>query len=106
MAKTENKRVSGISTASIAVFEGVFFGTLGLIVAILRALENTFQYAESSQSLLKGLTFGIASGVVLIVLLPIIWFAIGALVGAIHGVIYNYVSTQMGGITVRLTDDK
>lgn len=106
MAKIENKRISGVSTASVAVFEGVFFGTVGFFVAILRTLENTFAYAEASQNLLKGLTFGLASGVVLIVLLPIIWFAIGALLGAIHGTIYNYVSAQMGGIGIKLTDDK
>lgn len=106
MAKVDNKRVAGVSTASVAVFEGVFFGTIGLIVAILRALENTFEYTESSLNLLKGMAFGLGTGVVMVVLLPIIYFALGAVVGAVHGVIYNYVASQMGGITIRLTNDK
>ncbi len=106
MAKSGMKRVTDISIASIAVFEGILFGTLGLVIAVLKQLDGTFEYAQSSQNLLNGLTFGLTGALVVIVLLPIIWFVLGALLGAIHGCIYNYVAKQTGGISITLKDNK
>lgn len=106
MAKVESKRLSGVSTISVAVFEGLFMGILGLVVAVLLALENTFAYTEQSKNMLEGLSLGLGTGIFLIIVLPIMWFVIGAVIGAIHGWLYNYIATQMGGIGIKLTNDK
>ncbi len=106
MANKTNKRVLGIKSSTLAVFEGTFLGIIGLGIAILHSLRTTVEIAESTQSVLSGLAFGLATGVVSIIVLPLIYFGIGWIFGLMHGFIFNVVAETSGGLVIRLEDDK
>lgn len=105
MAKGKfNKRVAGVDSATLATFQGVFGGIVGLGVAILHSLNATVDYAAQTESLLAGMAFGLAVGVVSIIVLPLIYFAFGWITGYLQGFVFNVVAGQSGGIVLRLED--
>ena len=106
MAKKGNKRVVGIKSSTLAVFEGTFMGILGLGVAILHSLRATVDVASETQSVLGGLAFGLATGIVSIIVLPLVYFGIGWVFGYLHGFIFNVVAETSGGLVLRLEDEK
>lgn len=105
MAKT-NKKVVGIKSSTLAMFEGTFLGIIGLGVAVLHSLRTTIDIANESQSVLSGLAFGLATGIVSIIVLPFIYFGIGWIFGYVHGFIFNVIAETSGGLMIRLEDDK
>ncbi len=106
MAKKGNKKVVGIKSSTLAVFEGTFMGILGLGVAILHSLRATVDVANETQSVLGGLAFGLATGIVSIIVLPLVYFGIGWVFGYLHGFIFNVVAETSGGLVLRLEDEK
>ncbi len=106
MAKKNNTRVVGIKTSTLATFEGTFFGIIGLGVAIMHSLRTTVEVAESTQSVISGMAFGLATGIVSIIVLPLIYFAIGWVFGALHGFVFNVVAESSGGLVLRVEDEK
>lgn len=107
MAKSNmNKRVVGVKASSVALFEGTFFGAIGLGVAIIHSLRATVDIADATQSVLSGMAFGLATGVVSILVLPFLYFGLGWLIGYLHGVVFNLIAESSGGISLRLEDDK
>jgi hypothetical protein len=106
MAKKSNTRVVGIKSSTLATFVGSFWGIMGLGVAILHSLRTTIDVAESTQSVIGGLAFGLATGVVSIIVLPLIYFGIGWVFGYLWGFIFNVVAETSGGLVVRLEDEK
>lgn len=104
--KEYNKNIAGINPISIALFEGVFAAALGFGVAILHSISNTVGIAESTGSVLAGLSFGLATGALAIIVLPFVYFTIGWIIGLIHGLILNWVLGGSGGINITLTDIK
>lgn len=106
MAKKSNTRVVGIKSSTLATFVGSFWGIMGLGVAILHSLRTTIDVAESTQSVIGGLAFGLATGVVSIIVLPLIYFGIGWVFGYLWGFIFNVVAETSGGLVLRLEDEK
>lgn len=106
MAKSTNQRVTGIKTSTLAMFEGTFAAVLGLGVAILHSLRNTVEMADATDSVLTGLTFGVATGIVAILVVPLLYFAIGWVIGAIHGFVFNVIAETSGGLVFRATEEK
>ncbi len=106
MAKKTNKKVVGIKSSTLALFEGTFAGIVGLGVAILHSLNTTVDVANETQSVLSGMAFGLATGIVAVLVLPLIYFGIGWVFGYIHGFIFNVVAETSGGLLIRLEDDK
>ena len=106
MAKKTNKKVVGIKSSTLAMFEGTFMGILGFGVAILHSLRTTVDVAGETQSVFSGLAFGLATGIVSIVVLPLVYFGIGWVIGYLHGFIFNVVAETSGGLLIRLDDDK
>jgi hypothetical protein len=101
-----NKIITGINPISVALFEGVFASALGLGVAVLYSISNTVGIAESTGSVLAGLSFGLATGALAIIVLPLVYFAIGWFIGLLHGLILNWVLGGSGGINIQLSDVK
>ncbi len=101
-----NKRVVSVKPTSIAMLEAIFAGVIGLTVAILFSLRASIQIADSTQSVLAGLTFGIAGGAITIIVVPLIYFGLGWLIGLLHGVILNFLIETSGGIEVNIQDKK
>ena len=64
------------------------------------------QWAESTESVLRGLALGLAGGFIAIVCVPLIYFAIGWVLGALYGVILNAVLETSGGLVVKVANDK
>lgn len=106
MAKKSNTRVVGVKSATLATFVGSFWGILGLGVAIMHSLRTTVDIAESTQSVLSGLAFGLATGIVSIIVLPLIYFGIGWVSGYLWGFVFNVVSETSGGLVIRIEDEK
>jgi hypothetical protein len=107
MATTNyNKRVVNVKPTSIAMVEGVFAAVIGLTVAILFSLRTSVQIADSTQSVLAGLTFGIAGGALAILVVPLVYFGLGWLVGLLHGFVLNVLIETAGGVELKITDNK
>lgn len=98
MAKTIT--VTGVKASTIALFEGTFALAVGLVVAIMYSLGSTIGVAQSTNSVLLGLSFGLATGVISLIVVPIVYFAIGWLVGYVNGWLFNVVISASGGIDV------
>lgn len=105
MAKSNNKRLTQIKATSLANFQGTSAAILGLGVAVLRSMESTTRVAESTNSVLTGLAFGLAAGIVSIIVLPLIYFAIGWVLGVVQGWIYNVVLGASGGLVIKVEDE-
>lgn len=105
MVKSSKTTVVGVKASSIAMFEGTLAGIIGLGVAIIYSLGRTFELAASTNSVLSGLAFGLATGIVSIVVLPLVYFGVGWLFGYLHGWIFNTVVASSGGIEIH-TEDK
>lgn len=101
-----NKRVVNVKPTSIAMLEGVFGAVVGLTVAILFSLRTSVQIAENTESVLAGLTFGVAGGAVAILVVPLIYFGLGWLIGLLHGYILNLLIETSGGIELNVKDKK
>lgn len=105
MAKVQAKRVVRIKATSLAAFQGVFWAVLGLGVAILRSLEASVDVANSTDSLLNGMVFGLAAGALSIVVVPLVYFGLGWVVGFVQGWIFNVVLGASGGLSFDLEDE-
>lgn len=105
MAKIKSKRIVRLQATSIAMFQGVFAAVIGLGVAILHSLRATVDMANSTESVIAGLTFGLATGVVSIIIVPLLYFALGWLIGLVQGWVYNVVLGASGGIVLGLKDE-
>lgn len=104
MAKSSFKKITAVKAESIAMYEGTFAAVLGLFVAVLHSLNTTVQIADSTNSTLAGLSFGLATGIVSLVVVPLVYFGLGWLVGYAHGIIFNAVARTSGGIVVQIED--
>lgn len=104
MAKPSNLKIVGVKADTLAIFEGVLAGVIGLGVAIIHSLSATVHVAKETDSVLHGLAFGMAAGIVSVLLLPLIYFAFGWVVGYLHGWIFNMVAGASGGIVLKTED--
>jgi hypothetical protein len=105
MARQQNKRLVGLRATSFAAFTGTFAAVIGLGVAILHSLESTVDIANSTDSVLTGMSFGLAVGIVSIIVLPLIYFAFGWIIGLVQGWVYNILLGASGGVSVKLEDE-
>lgn len=101
-----NKRIVSIKPSSIAMLQGVFWSVIGLGIAILRSLNTTVEIANSTDSVLAGLTLGIAAGAVSIIVVPMVYFGIGWVLGIVQGYVLNYLIVTSGGIDMVIEDKK
>jgi len=106
MAVKTNSRIIGVKTSTLALYEGVFAGVIGLAVALFWSLSTSFQYGVATSSVLKGLAFGLTAGFISIIVVPIVYFAFGWIVGLVHGFIFNVISETSGGIVLRIENIK
>lgn len=104
MAKVSDKRLTRISPTSFANLQGTFFAIIGLGVAILHSIQATVDVADSTESVLRGMAFGLATGVVTVLVLPLLYFAIGWVFGVIQGWVYNVILGAAGGLEISLED--
>lgn len=106
MAVKHNKRVLGVKSSTLAMFEGTFAAIAGLAVAIMHSLNTSVDIAAETQSVLRGLTFGLATGIVSLIVVPLVYFAVGWVVGYLHGFVFNVVAENSGGVVLSLDDEK
>lgn len=105
MAKSQAKRVVRIKPTSWAAFQGTFWSIVGLGVAILHSINSVAQVADSTDSVLRGMAFGLATGVVSIIVVPFIYFGIGWVIGVVQGWVFNVVLGASGGLSFELEDE-
>ena len=99
MAKTSMKIV-GIKPSTVAMYQGVFMSVIGFAVAVMHTMTKTFALTAATDSVLKGMSFGLAIGIVSIVVVPLVYFGIGWLLGYLNGWIINAVMSSSGGIEI------
>lgn len=92
--------VVGVKASTVALFEATLASAIGLFVAILFALRTTISLTNETNSVLAGMSFGLAAGVVSIIVLPLVYFAIGWIIGYLHGWIFNVIVGETHGITL------
>jgi len=102
VAKATSKKltVTGIKATTIGALQGTLFALIGLVTAITFALSSFVDFVDSTDSLLRGLTFGLANGILAIFVVPLVYFAIGWVIGALQGVVLNALVNLSGGVTV------
>lgn len=105
MAKTLTRRVTRIHPGTLATFQGTFASLVGLAVAVLFSLETTIKTAQATQSVLRGMAFGLAAGVISLIVLPFIYFAFGWVLGLVQAWVYNAVLGAAGGLVFDLTEE-
>ena len=105
MSKIQNKRVVSVSATSVAMFQGAFAAVLGLGVAILHSLRASIDLANSTESVIAGIAFGLATGIISLIVVPLVYFALGWLVGFVQGLVYNAILGASGGILLGLKDE-
>ena len=98
--KTSGLRIVGVKPTTVGMLQGTTFFLVGLMVAITHTVSSTVQWAESTESVLRGLGLGLAGGFIAIVCVPLIYFAIGWVLGSLQGVIINALVSISGGIVV------
>lgn len=94
-------RVVGIKPSSVAMLQGTLSMLFGLVAAILFSISSTVHWAQETDSVLRGLTFGIASGFIAIIAVPIVYFAIGWVLGWIQGFLLNALVSMSGGLVLK-----
>lgn len=105
MAKTSEKRLTKIKATSYANLQGTFASIIGLGVAIMHSIDSVTRVAEATDSVLRGMAFGLAAGIVSIIVLPIIYFAIFWVFGIVQAWIYNVVLGAAGGLEITVEDN-
>ena len=98
--KTSGLRIVGVKPTTVGMLQGTTFFLVGLMVAITHTVSSTVQWAESTESVLRGLALGLAGEFIAIVCVPLIYFAIGWVLGSLQGVIINALVSISGGIVV------
>lgn len=98
-------RVTGVKPSTIAMVQGTFALLVGLVAAILFSVSATVHWAQETESVLRGLTFGMASGFIAIIGVPIVYFAIGWLLGWMQGFVINAVIGMSGGILLKTENE-
>ena len=98
--KTSGLRIVGVKPTTVGMLQGTTFFLVGLMVAITHTIGSTVRWAESTESVLRGLALGLAGGFIAIVCVPIIYFAIGWVLGSLQGIIINAIVGISGGIVV------
>jgi hypothetical protein len=103
MEQHREVRINNIKATSLAMFEGAFAALIGFAVAVAAWIGLTAHYTAATDSLLKGMLFGLAPGLLAVIVDTLIYFAAGWIVGLVHGWLFNMVSGMMRGIVVGTT---
>lgn len=94
-------RVVGIKPSTVGMLQGTLAMLFGLVAAILFSIGNTVHWTQETDSVLRGLTFGLASGFIAIIGVPIVYFAVGWVMGWIQGLLINALISMSGGIVLK-----
>ncbi|NCU29089.1 hypothetical protein EOM60_00560 [Candidatus Saccharibacteria bacterium] len=104
--KTTNLRVIGIKASTVGAIQGTLFAVVGLSSAIVFTISEMIHLTDATDSLLRGLTFGMARGAMAIIFVPLVYFAIGALIGLIQGIFLNALVRVSGGLVLKTVTEK
>ena len=104
--KATNLRVIGIKASTVGAIQGTLFAVVGLSSAIMFTISEMIHLTSATDSLLRGMTFGIARGAMAIIFVPLVYFAIGALIGLIQGIFLNALVSLSGGLVLKTVSDK
>lgn len=100
MERNREVRITSVKPTTLAMFEGLFAAVIGFAVAVAAWIGLTAHYTAVTESLLKGLLWGLAPGLLAVIVDTLIYFAAGWIVGMVHGWLFNAVSAMMRGIVV------
>lgn len=96
----ERVQIVNVEAYSLGAFIGMLFALFGFVAAVLYTFSSTVSITQATDSLLQGLTFGIARGIFALLIIPMVYFVFGFVLGYLYGVIFNAVSKSTGGIVI------
>ena len=96
----EKLQIVSVEAYSLGSFVGMLFALIGFVAALLYTFSSTVNIAQATDSVLQGLTFGVARGILALLVVPLVYFVFGFVLGYFYGVIFNAVSKNTGGIVV------
>ncbi len=95
-----------VRLGSLAGFYAAGFGIVGFIISLLYAMSASLHFGIETESLLKGLVFGVTAGLVQVFFITVMYAIIGAVVGFVQALIFNLISLTSGGIIITTKDQK
>ncbi|MCX6728655.1 MAG: hypothetical protein NTV39_02720 [Candidatus Saccharibacteria bacterium] len=98
--------IKKVRTSSLAGFYAVGFGIVGFVLGALWAMSATIHFGAETQSVLKGLAFGLTAGFLELFFVTVVYAMIGAIVGFVNALIFNLISMSSGGITINVKEEK
>lgn len=103
---TERVQILSVESYSLGAFIGMLFALIGFVAAVFYTFSSTINIAQATDSVLQGLTFGIARGILALIIVPLAYFVLGFVLGYLYGVIFNAVSKSTGGIVIDTVKQK
>lgn len=104
--ESKKLRITQVSAVTIANVIATFWAIVGLGVAIAYSVAGGVDFGAETQSVLKGLAFGITTGFLSILFLPFIYFIFGWIVGIIQGFIISVVVSASRGIEITTEEEE
>jgi hypothetical protein len=98
--------IKRVRTSSLAGFYAVGFGIVGFVLGALYAMSSTIHFGSDTQSVLKGLAFGLTAGFLELFFITIVYAMVGAIVGFVNALIFNLISLSSGGISIHVKEEK
>ncbi len=98
--------IKKVRTSSLAGFYAVGFGIVGFIIGALWAMSATIHFGTETQSVLKGLAFGLTAGFLELFFVTVVYTVVGAVVGFVNAIIFNLISMSSGGISINVKEEK
>lgn len=107
MAKSTTSllRVTGLKATTLGMLQGTFFALVGLVVAVSYSFTSIVKFTESTESILRGMTFGVAHGIIAILVIPLVYFFVGWIIGFLYGVIINALLESSGGLVLKTENE-
>jgi len=94
----QNERIMAklkkIKVLSLAIFQGVLFGHLGLVAGVLYSFGGAIYDIFTTGSV----NFGTALAFLALIAMPILFAVFGFILGIIEAVLYNFLATWHSGI--------
>lgn len=95
-----------VRIGSLAGFYAIGFGIVGFIASLLFAMASSLHFGVETESVLKGLAFGVTAGVGEVIFVTIMYTVGGAVTGFVHAVVFNLISRASGGVVINVKEQK
>jgi hypothetical protein len=98
--------IKKVRMSSLSGFYAVGFGIIGFILGAVYAMSSTVHFGAETESVLKGLAFGLTAGFLQLFFVTVVYAVVGAVVGFVNALIFNLIALSSGGISIDVKEEK